>query len=790
MRRPKTVAGALLACVACIGLAQTDVKAANFWPARFYDQLVHDGSQITQPTSMAFDAANNMYVAQRDGLIRVKPTGSTSFSDFTRLSVNTGGERGLLGVVIERNTDPTRSFLYALHNDLQSKMTVTKINLATRASAVLYTSPNTFNFFHNGGGIDLDTLGHVFFALGDNYLPTSAQDLTTETGKVHRINTDGSIPADNPYATSVTALRTIYAAGFRNPFRLDVDRQNNDVFVGDVGSTVAEEINKVRSGKNYGWPSAEGGTCNVASCAVFEAPFYFYNHWTGNSITGGPVYRADVYPPSFQGRVFFADWSVGIIDTLDSQSAGLANFSYNSQDIVDLEIGADGYLYTLNYFFGKIHKVVYNTNDAPLPPQGTVSCTITGSAPPSTATCAVTKISDPNGDDVTVTWKVNGVAAGTGTALSKSLPTAGTYQIDADLSDGALTTTLRATPIVIGTAPVITELPTNPTEFAGGMNLNFGFSATDANGATIPPSQCSIRVQISHNDHVHDLDAANACIYSGQVPRNLETEPGIRLKVTMRATDAGGLASDKVAYLSATTSTLTLASYPIGANITLDGQNVSGPITGTAGLARQLNTPEQFEVNGKVFLFSTWSDGVATASRDLNFPSSPTTLTAMYRLDTSVGSKNNLFVNASFESLTNDFADSWMMAQRGQRVIGLYSFNGQGRTGHGCRVTVAFARFASAAYCHQSPFAYDSTKLYTFSNWYKSSVPSATYALFTNRFGLSKVRFVGYNAPSTSWQRTSLVIEPEADATNIKVYQSPLTEGVLYTDEYFLSSTS
>ncbi len=790
MRRPVFVAGALVAIVACVGLAKSDAKAANFWPARFYTQQVHDGSQIVEPTAMAFDATNNMYVAQRDGLIRVKPSGSSSFSDYIHLAVNTGGERGLLGVVIDRNPNPALSFLYALHNDLQSRMAVTKINLATKAASTIYTTPGQFNFYHNGGGIDLDNSGHVIFALGDNYLPTLAQDMVSEIGKVHRINTDGSIPADNPFATSTTALRTIFASGFRNPFRVNVDRQTNAVFVGDVGSTVAEEINKVQPGKNYGWPSAEGGTCNVASCAAFEAPFYFYNHWTGNSITGGPVYRGDAYPASFRGRVFFADWSVGIIDTLDSETGTLANFSYNHQDVVDLEIGTDGYLYTLNYFFGKIHKIVYNATDAPLPPQGLLSCTTVGTMAPATANCSVTALSDPNGDDVTVSWKVNGVASGSGTTLTKSLLLAGTYQIDAELSDGALTTTLRAAPIVVGTAPVITELSTNPTEFEGGMNLSFGFTALDGSGAPIPSSGCSIRVQISHNDHVHDLDSVLGCLYAGQVPRSLETDPGIRLKFTMKATDLAGLASEKVAFLTAKTSTLTLASFPPGADILLGGQKISAPIVGTAGLTRQLSAPEQFESNGKVFVFSNWSDGVSTAQRDLNFPSVSTTLTALYRLDTNVNSKNNLFKNPAFETLTADFPDSWMMSFRGARPIGLYSFNGQGRTGHGCKVTVALPRAAPNAYCHQAPADYVNTKLYNFSNWYKSPVASATYAVFTNRFGLFKVRFIGYNPPTSDWSRTSYLIEPEPDATSIKVYQSPLNEGTLSTDDYFLSSTT
>jgi glucose/arabinose dehydrogenase len=779
MRKARVLAGTTLVfALVGFGLPKANLQAANFWQPGFYTQQIHDGTQIAEPTSMAFDQQNNMYVAQRNGTIRVRATASPNFSDFATLAVNTGGERGLLGLVIERNADPTKSYLYALHNDTQSRMAISKINLTTRALTNIYTSTVQFNFYHNGGGIDLDNLGHVFFSLGDNYLPTSSQDLTTEIGKVHRINKDGSIPADNPFISNPLAKPTIYAVGFRNPFRLNVDSATNEVYVGDVGSTVAEEINLVRPAGNYGWPSQEGDTCNIASCAAFGKPFYFYNHWTGNAVTGGPVYRGTVYPTTYQGRIFMADWSVGIIDTLDNGTARLQNFSYNHQDIVDLEVGADGYLYVLNYFFGKISKVVYNTNNNPLPPQGEVSCALSNPLPPSVITCAVAGLSDPNGDDVTVTWKVNGVAAGVGTKLTYATAAAGRYEVEAILSDGALTTTVQASPLIVGGLPTITELATNPTEFSGGMSLSAGFTAVDASGAPISVGGCNVRVQIAHNDHVHDLDSVNACVYNGDIPRSLETDP-----------DQAGSVATKETFLSARTSTLSVQSTPPGATLLLGGQTITGTVTGTSGLTRQLAAPLQTTFNAKLYVFTRWSDGVTLAAREINFPLTPTTLIAEYKLDTTVGSPNNMFLNPSFETLTADFADNWLIAKRSARGVALYSFNGQGRTGNGCKVTVSAFRLAAPAFCHQAPMTYDATKQYTFANAYKSTVGGATYALFTNEFGLFETRLLGTNPPSADWVPSTYQIGPEPGATKIKVFQTILSNGVLQTDDYFLSNS-
>jgi glucose/arabinose dehydrogenase len=789
MRKARVLASIALVCgFVGFGLPKSNVQAANFWQPGFYTQQIHDGTQISEPTSMAFDQQNNMYVGQRNGTIRFRAAGSPEFSDFATLAVNTGGERGLLGLVIERNVDPAKSYLYALHNDAQSRMNIAKINLATRVLTNIYTSTVQFNFYHNGGGIDLDNLGHLYFSLGDNYLPTAAQDLTTEIGKVHRINKDGSIPADNPFVGNPLAKPTIFAIGFRNPFRLNVDSTTNEIYVGDVGSTLSEEINLVRPARNYGWPSQEGDTCNIASCTVFEKPFYFYNHWTGNSITGGPVYRGTVYPAAYEGRIFFADWSVGVIDTLDNGTARLQNFSYNHQDIVDLEVGADGYLYVLNYFFGKISKVVYNTNNTPLPPQGTVSCELSNPLPPSVVTCAVTGLSDPNGDDATVTWKVNGVAAGAGTRLTYAVANAGRYEVEAILSDGTLTTTVSAAPLIVGGLPTITELATNPTEFSGGMSLSTGFTAVDASGAPIPATGCNVKVQIAHNDHVHDLDSVNACTYTGDIPRSLETDPEIRIKLTYRATDRAGSVATKETFLSARTSTLTVQSTPPGATLLFGGQAIAGTVTGTSGLIRQLAAPLQTTFNGKSYVFTRWSDSVALAAREINFPLTTTTLTAEYKLDTTVGSTNNMFLNPSFENLTADFADNWLIAKKSARGVAVYSFNGQGRTGHGCKLTVSSFRLAAPAFCHQVPMTYDATKSYTFANAYKSTVGGATYALFTNEFGLFELRLLGSNAPSAEWVTSTYQIEPEPGATKIKLFQTILSNGVLQTDDYFLSS--
>jgi glucose/arabinose dehydrogenase len=187
---------------------------------------------------------------------------------------------------------------------------------------------------HNAGQLAFGPDGYLYIGIGDGggaydtgFGHTAgsgnAQDTTNLLGKILRIDVDigtpYGIPASNPFATSTTARPEIYAYGLRNPWRFSFDTGaggSGQLFVGDVGQSLMEEVDAVRGGGNYGWNIREGTLCVSAStCAsvgadgqALNAPILTYMHTTGTAVIGGYVYRGAALP-ALVGQYVFGDYA-------------------------------------------------------------------------------------------------------------------------------------------------------------------------------------------------------------------------------------------------------------------------------------------------------------------------------------------------------------------------------------------------------------------------------------------------------------------------------------------------
>jgi glucose/arabinose dehydrogenase len=146
-----------------------------------------------------------------------------------------------------------------------------------------------------------------------------------------------SVPADNPYvgsnvvynnqtipAQDLPKVRTeIWATGFRNPFKFQIDQETGDVWVADVGWTNREEVIILNKGDNCGWAYLEGtrptgfaSRSPVPPGVTFKAPEYEYPHSSGNNcIIGGPLYKGSAYS-TLNNKYIFGDYGSGRIWTL------------------------------------------------------------------------------------------------------------------------------------------------------------------------------------------------------------------------------------------------------------------------------------------------------------------------------------------------------------------------------------------------------------------------------------------------------------------------------------------
>ena len=118
-----------------------------------------------------------------------------------------------------------------------------------RAPADVYTT----SVIHYGSRFLFDGKGHVFWSMGDRGDKSNGQNLGSPLGKIHRVNDDGSVPADNPFVKTPGADPTVWSYGHRNPEGLSFDRRTGLLWESEHGPTGGDEINIIEKGHNYGW---------------------------------------------------------------------------------------------------------------------------------------------------------------------------------------------------------------------------------------------------------------------------------------------------------------------------------------------------------------------------------------------------------------------------------------------------------------------------------------------------------------------------------------------------------
>jgi glucose/arabinose dehydrogenase len=223
--------------------------------------------------------------------------------------------------------------------------------------------PNQKTERHMGGSLEFGKDGKLYISVGENNLGDPAQSLKSNLGKILRINKDGTIPTDNPFYKKTSANnRAIWALGFRNPFKITRKPGTNIFFENDVGGSHYEEINRLKKGGNYGWPTTEGPTKNPK----FVTPIYSYKHSGGTSqggyccaITGGAFYKSvkAQFPKSYADDYFFSDNAGGWIKSRDHATGKVTNFASGIISPRDLEFGKGGSLYVLGV--SKVQKIRY-----------------------------------------------------------------------------------------------------------------------------------------------------------------------------------------------------------------------------------------------------------------------------------------------------------------------------------------------------------------------------------------------------------------------------------------------
>ena len=321
----------------------TEQDNINLAPGRWPDiVLTQTLSGLNLPVDLghAKDGSGRLYVVEQMGMVQVFTNGVKSTTPFLdiRDRVNCCGEKGLLGIAFPPDFASSRQ-VYVNYTTMLPGSLHTRVSRFTLRSDAHQADPDSEELIlqfpqpyanHNGGQIVFGPKGNLWVGTGDGGSGGDPHDNgqkgQTLLGKLLRIDVSSStdaryaVPADNPFIDNDEFLDEIWAYGLRNPWRFSFDRQTGDLYIADVGQNVWEEVNfqpaASPGGENYGWRITEGLHCfqPSAECVTIglTLPVAEYDHNSGQSITGGYVFRG-ASQPSLWGIYFYADYVSGRI---------------------------------------------------------------------------------------------------------------------------------------------------------------------------------------------------------------------------------------------------------------------------------------------------------------------------------------------------------------------------------------------------------------------------------------------------------------------------------------------
>jgi glucose/arabinose dehydrogenase len=631
-------------------------------PTGFTDETLVTG--LSSPTAMAFAPDGRLFICQQGGQLRVLKNGALLSTPFLTVTVNSSGERGLLGIAFDPNF-ATNNFIYvyytattpAVHNRI-SRFTANG-DVAVAGSEVVLMDLEDLSAAtnHNGGAMHFGPDGKLYIAVGENANRNNASTLANRLGKMLRINSDGSIPTDNPFfGTATGANRSIWALGLRNPFTFAFQPGTTRMFINDVGEGTWEEINEGIAGSNYGWPSTEGETSNPS----FRSPLFSYGHGSGSTtgcaITGGAFYNPTTvqFPSSYVGKYFFADYCSNWIRVYDPATDTAQNFASSVSGPVDLKVGSDGLLYYLARGAGAIGRVRATSNQPPAITAQPANRTV---AIGQTATFSV---SATGSQPLAYQWQrgTSNIAGATGTSYSL-VAAAGDngaiFRVVVSNAFGTATSNSATLSVTSNAAPVATiTAPSSGALYSGGDTINYAGTGSDAEDGTLPGSAFTWEVVFHHGSHTHPFLPPTSGATSGSftIPRLGEVSTDVFYRIHLTVRDSVALTHTVTRDVSPRVSTLALRTDPPGLQVTLDGTPVTTPadIPNVVGNTRQLGVVSPQTLGGITYSFGSWSDGGA-ATHNVNVPSANTTYTATYTATTGGGLTGEYFDNVDFTNL-------------------------------------------------------------------------------------------------------------------------------------------
>jgi glucose/arabinose dehydrogenase len=373
----------LVLIIGMLALLVSSVAMPATAAASFSTTLVQDG--FSHPIHVTNAGDSRLFVVEQNGLIKIihDDKSVTTFLDLSSIVVQNGGEQGLLGLAFHPNY-ASNGLFYVYYSPADGKHEVLAEYKRSsgdpdvadpNSQRILLNLDDPYNN-HNGGWMAFKG-GLLYLSLGDGGSggdpENRAQNLKTLWGKILRINPldpDGSgsrhysIPSSNPYVGR-SGKDEIWSYGLRNPWRCSFDSSTGQLWCGDVGQGLYEEVDRVDSGKavNFGWRKLEGrhyynwpghtaGAVCTSDCKKMPIADYAHSDFGGGNcaVTGGYVSRRP--GAAMLGSYVFGDYCSGKVWIIpNSYAAGTAlptPVADTTYKISSFGQGVDGRLYLVD----------------------------------------------------------------------------------------------------------------------------------------------------------------------------------------------------------------------------------------------------------------------------------------------------------------------------------------------------------------------------------------------------------------------------------------------------------
>ncbi len=324
------------------------------------------------PWGLAFLPNNDMLITERNG-------------DFYRFSESRGlefimgapevlarGQGGLLDVELHPDFENNR-LIYLSYSKPGNGGATTAVmsarlegNQLQDQKVIFEALPYARTKHHYGSRLEFDKEGYLYLSVGDRgNRDRNPQNLDNHCGKIHRINDDGSIPADNPFVGQNDAMASIYSYGHRNPQGVAMHPETGEIWEHEHGPKGGDEVNRIVKAKNYGWPVISYGInyngtkfTDITEKEGMEQP---ETYWVPSIAPCGMEFVEGDRYPKWENDILVGSLKFDYIVRCELEGNKITHQEIILEDVGrmrDIKMGNDGYIYVAVEDPGRVYRIV------------------------------------------------------------------------------------------------------------------------------------------------------------------------------------------------------------------------------------------------------------------------------------------------------------------------------------------------------------------------------------------------------------------------------------------------